>query len=82
LEVGRFKSPSNVRLTTKGYLAQRYALTYPKRLSHLILRGTAPSYHRKLYILLLESLSLTVVQTRWKHYRFLNDESTKLPVSP
>ncbi|KAH3914382.1 hypothetical protein HBI56_093360 [Parastagonospora nodorum] len=31
-----------------GYLAQQYALTYPEKLSHLILRGTAPSYHHEL----------------------------------
>lgn len=31
-----------------GYLAQQYAITYPANVSHLILRGTAPSYHREL----------------------------------
>ncbi|VEU21586.1 DEKNAAC102601 [Brettanomyces naardenensis] len=30
-----------------GFLAQQYALTYPDHLSHLILRGTAPSYHHE-----------------------------------
>ncbi|KAF3053752.1 hypothetical protein E8E11_011944 [Didymella keratinophila] len=30
-----------------GYLAQQYAITYPDNLSHLILRGTAPSYHHE-----------------------------------
>lgn len=30
-----------------GFLAQQYAIKYPDRISHLILRGTAPSYHRK-----------------------------------
>jgi pimeloyl-ACP methyl ester carboxylesterase len=29
-----------------GFLAQQYAITYPKNVSHLILRGTAPSHHR------------------------------------
>lgn len=29
-----------------GYLAQEYAIKYPTRVSHLILRGTAPSFHR------------------------------------
>lgn len=29
-----------------GFLAQQYAITYPDHVSHLILRGTAPSYHR------------------------------------
>lgn len=30
-----------------GFLAQRYAIKYATAVSHLILRGTAPSYHRK-----------------------------------
>lgn len=30
-----------------GFLAQRYAIKYPSHVSHLILRGTAPSYHRE-----------------------------------
>ena len=30
-----------------GFLAQQYAITYPDQVSHLILRGTAPSHHRK-----------------------------------
>lgn len=30
-----------------GYLAQQYAITYPERVSHLVLRGTAPSHHRE-----------------------------------
>lgn len=30
-----------------GFLAQQYAITYPSKISHLILRGTAPSHHRK-----------------------------------
>ena len=30
-----------------GYLAQQYAIEYLSHVSHLILRGTAPSYHRK-----------------------------------
>ncbi|KAJ6036123.1 Alpha/beta hydrolase fold-1 [Penicillium herquei] len=30
-----------------GYLAQQYAITYPDKVSHLILRGTAPSYHHE-----------------------------------
>ncbi|KAF1950180.1 alpha/beta-hydrolase [Byssothecium circinans] len=30
-----------------GYLAQQYAFKYPEHLSHLILRGTAPSYHHE-----------------------------------
>lgn len=30
-----------------GFIAQKYALTYPENLSHLILRGTAPSYHHE-----------------------------------
>ncbi|KAJ6602541.1 prolyl aminopeptidase [Mycena vulgaris] len=30
-----------------GYLAQQYALTYPERVSHLVLRGTAPSHHHE-----------------------------------
>jgi pimeloyl-ACP methyl ester carboxylesterase len=29
-----------------GFLAQQYAITYPDNVSHLILRGTAPSHHR------------------------------------
>lgn len=29
-----------------GFLAQRYAIKYAHRVSHLILRGTAPSHHR------------------------------------
>ena len=33
-----------------GFLAQQYAVTYPSRVSHLILRGTAPSHHRKCHI--------------------------------
>jgi len=32
-----------------GYLAQQYAITYPTRVSRLILRGTASSFHRKSY---------------------------------
>jgi proline iminopeptidase len=31
-----------------GFLAQQYAIEYPSAVSHLILRGTAPSHHRKL----------------------------------
>ncbi|KAF8862477.1 alpha/beta-hydrolase [Acephala macrosclerotiorum] len=30
-----------------GYLAQQYAIQYPDKVSHLILRGTAPSYHHE-----------------------------------
>ncbi|KAJ6623570.1 prolyl aminopeptidase [Mycena sp. CBHHK59/15] len=30
-----------------GYLAQQYAITYPDKLSHLVLRGTAPSHHHE-----------------------------------
>ncbi|KAK8163901.1 prolyl aminopeptidase [Phyllosticta citrichinensis] len=30
-----------------GYLAQQYAITYPEKVSHLILRGTAPSHHHE-----------------------------------
>ncbi|KAM5380050.1 hypothetical protein ACJZ2D_003697 [Fusarium nematophilum] len=30
-----------------GFLAQQYAITYPSRVSHLILRGTAPSHHHE-----------------------------------
>lgn len=30
-----------------GYLAQQYAITYPSRVSHLVLRGTAPSFHHE-----------------------------------
>ncbi|KAJ0426593.1 alpha/beta-hydrolase [Aspergillus carlsbadensis] len=30
-----------------GFLAQQYAITYPENLSHLILRGTAPSHHHE-----------------------------------
>ncbi|KAH8682021.1 Alpha/Beta hydrolase protein [Xylariales sp. PMI_506] len=30
-----------------GFLAQQYAITYPHRVAHLILRGTAPSYHQE-----------------------------------
>ncbi|KAI1251684.1 hypothetical protein MGN70_006252 [Eutypa lata] len=29
-----------------GFLAQHYAIKYASHVSHLILRGTAPSYHR------------------------------------
>lgn len=29
-----------------GFLAQQYAIQYAGKVSHLILRGTAPSYHR------------------------------------
>ncbi|CAI7630356.1 unnamed protein product [Penicillium glandicola] len=30
-----------------GFLAQQYAITYPAHVSHLILRGTAPSHHHE-----------------------------------
>lgn len=30
-----------------GFLAQHYAIKYASHVSHLILRGTAPSYHRE-----------------------------------
>ncbi len=33
-----------------GYLAQQYAIEYPNSVSHLILRGTAPSHNRRLHI--------------------------------
>lgn len=36
-----------------GFLAQQYAIKYASHVSHLILRGTAPSYHRTL----MESIS-------------------------
>lgn len=29
-----------------GFLAQQYAIKHSDKISHLILRGTAPSYHR------------------------------------
>ncbi|KAL2855960.1 alpha/beta-hydrolase [Aspergillus pseudoustus] len=31
-----------------GFLAQQYAITHPQHVSHLILRGTAPSHHQRL----------------------------------
>lgn len=34
-----------------GYLAQQYAITYPSHLSHMVLRGTAPSHERKYKLL-------------------------------
>ncbi|KAK8208538.1 prolyl aminopeptidase [Phyllosticta capitalensis] len=30
-----------------GYLAQQYAITYQEKVSHLVLRGTAPSHHHE-----------------------------------
>lgn len=30
-----------------GFLAQQYAIKYAPHVSHLILRGTAPSHHRR-----------------------------------
>ncbi|OJD28828.1 prolyl aminopeptidase [Diplodia corticola] len=30
-----------------GYLAQQYAITYSNKVSHLVLRGTAPSHHHE-----------------------------------
>lgn len=36
-----------------GYLAQQYAITYPTHVSHLILRGTAASFHREFKSLML-----------------------------
>ncbi|KAH9886365.1 Alpha/Beta hydrolase protein [Xylariomycetidae sp. FL2044] len=30
-----------------GFLAQHYAIKYPSHISHLLLRGTAPSYHQE-----------------------------------
>lgn len=30
-----------------GFLAQQYAITFPNNISHLILRGTGPSYHHE-----------------------------------
>ncbi|KAH7021307.1 Alpha/Beta hydrolase protein [Microdochium trichocladiopsis] len=30
-----------------GFLAQHYAIKYPSNLTHLVLRGTAPSYHQE-----------------------------------
>lgn len=33
-----------------GFLAQHYAIKYADKVRHLILRGTAPSYHRKLFL--------------------------------
>lgn len=30
-----------------GFLAQQYVITYPRSVSHLVLRGTAPSYHHE-----------------------------------
>ncbi|KAL1618235.1 hypothetical protein SLS56_010668 [Neofusicoccum ribis] len=30
-----------------GFLAQQYAITYPDKVSHLVLRGTAPSHHHE-----------------------------------
>ncbi|WVQ73622.1 hypothetical protein IAR50_003202 [Cryptococcus sp. DSM 104548] len=30
-----------------GFIAQQYAITHPDSVSHLILRGTAPSYHHE-----------------------------------
>ena len=42
-----------------GFLAQQYAITYPSRVSHLILRGTAPSHHRRYHHSAPESSTLT-----------------------
>jgi pimeloyl-ACP methyl ester carboxylesterase len=53
-------------LTPKGYLAQQYALTYSEKLSHLILRGTAPSYHRMFEVAVLQTLALMALQTKWR----------------
>lgn len=33
-----------------GYIAQQYAIEYPDSVSHVILRGTAPSHHRMCYL--------------------------------
>jgi proline iminopeptidase len=32
-----------------GYLAQQYGIEFPSRVSYLILRGTAPSFHREFH---------------------------------
>ncbi|KAF2799748.1 alpha/beta-hydrolase [Melanomma pulvis-pyrius CBS 109.77] len=40
-----------------GYIAQQYAISYPSNLSHLILRGTAPSYHH-------ETEAIDILKTR------------------
>lgn len=38
-----------------GFLAQQYAITYPSKVSYLILRGTAASHHRRSHKYLVSS---------------------------
>ena len=47
-----------------GFLAQQYAITYPSHVSHLILRGTAPSHHRTFPLHEDRGSKLIDVQTR------------------
>ncbi|KAL5438275.1 hypothetical protein PMIN07_001970 [Paraphaeosphaeria minitans] len=68
-----------------GYLAQQYAITYPHHISHLILRGTAPSYHHEeeaikvLEKRLHKAPSLSLAQLKNKIFgRFESDEEFRL----
>ncbi|CAG8950621.1 hypothetical protein HYFRA_00002830 [Hymenoscyphus fraxineus] len=49
-----------------GYLAQQYAIEYSSKVSHLILRGTAPSYHHEEHVIrtLEERLALAPCASR------------------
>ncbi|KAF2639037.1 alpha/beta-hydrolase [Massarina eburnea CBS 473.64] len=68
-----------------GYLAQQYAIKYPEHVSHLILRGTAPSYHHEeeaikvLEQRLHKAPSLSVNQLKNKIFgHFESDEEFRL----
>ncbi|KAL1601735.1 hypothetical protein SLS60_006650 [Paraconiothyrium brasiliense] len=68
-----------------GYLAQQYAISYPDHISHLILRGTAPSHHHEeaaikvLEQRLHKAPSLSVNQLKDKIFgRFESNEEFRL----
>lgn len=55
-----------------GFLAQHYAIKYAHHVSHLILRGTASSHHRRFFYFICLRLEMSSSTTKVSLYLLLN----------
>ena len=62
-----------------GFLAQEYAIIYPLKVSHLILRGTAASHHRRSHNCLVRTLILTPALDEAGAIKTLEARISKVP---